>query len=201
MTKKLKTALLGGTFNPPHIAHINIAKYVCSKLLYERVIFMPSYISPHKEPINNINAIDRYNMTLLATQNYSQFYVENYELNQKSVSYTINTIEYIYKTYKDIEDRLTLVIGSDLIFDFDKWYKAESISDKVDIIAISRTTDKNIEDENIEKYKIKLVYIDYMDISSTIIRQKIYSDDNDIVKNMLDENVYHYIKEHGLYLK
>ena len=196
--KKLKTAILGGTFNPPHIAHINIAKYVCSQLSYQRIIFVPSYISPHKEPINNISIEDRYNMTALAIKDYNQFYIEDYEINQKSVSYTINTIEHIYKTYEDIEDRLALIIGSDLIADFDKWSKSKDIADKVDIIAISRTNADKIEDINIEKYKMKLLYIDYMNISSTIIREKIYSDD-DITKNMLDQKVYDYIKEHNLY--
>ncbi len=196
--KKLKTAILGGTFNPPHIAHINIAKYVYSQLSYQRIIFIPSYISPHKEPINNISIEDRYNMTTLAIKDYSQFSIEDYEINKKSVSYTINTIEHIYKTYEDIEDRLTLIIGSDLIADFDKWHKAKDIADKVDIIAISRTNADKIEDINIEKYKMKLLYIDYMNISSTIIRKKIYSND-DVAKNMLDKKVYDYIKKHNLY--
>ncbi len=194
---KLKTAILGGSFNPIHKAHIKIAEYICEKLAYDRVIFVPSFISPHKEAFDYIKPIDRFNMTKIAIKNQPNFIIDDYELAEQAVSYTINTIEHIYQKYNDIEGSLTLLIGSDLIDEFHKWYKAEEIAKRVDIIVVSRTEDKVVEHENIIKYNMKLVYIDYIDISSTMIRNNI--DNPSIIGEMLDDDVYRYMKENNLY--
>lgn len=196
--KKLKTAILGGSFNPIHNGHIKIAQYICNSFGYERIIFIPSFISPHKNPFDYIKPIDRFNMTKIAITNYQNFVIDDYELNEQAISYTINTIKHIYQKYDDIESKLTLIIGSDLIADFDKWYKASDIAKEVDIIALSRTEDKKVEHKNIEKYNMHLVYIDYIDIASTTIRENI--DNPSIIKEMLDANVYKYMKENNLYI-
>lgn len=196
--KKIKTAILGGSFNPIHKAHIQIAKYICTTFGHERIIFVPSFISPHKEEFDYIKPIDRFNMTKIAIENYPNFVIDDYELKQEAISYTINTIDHIYKKYNDIEGQLTLIIGSDLIADFDKWHKASEISSSVNIIVLSRSKDKNIKHENIAKYNMKLTYIDYIDISSTTIRDNI--NNKAIIETMLDEKVYKYMKEHNLYI-
>ncbi len=196
--KKLKTAMLGGSFNPIHKGHIKIARYICETFNYDRIIFIPSFISPHKSPFDYIKPIDRFNMTAIAIEDYPNFIIDDYELIEQSVSYTINTIEHIYQKYNDIEGILALIIGSDLIADFDKWHKASDIAKAVDIIAVSRTEDKIVEHENIEKYNMNLVAIDYIDISSTMIRKNILS--RDFITTMLDKNVYEYMKEHNLYI-
>ncbi len=195
--KKLKTAILGGSFNPIHKAHIDIAKYICNTFAYERIIFVPSFISPHKEEFDYIKPIDRFNMTKIAIENYPNFIIEDYELKQEAISYTINTIEHIYQKHGDIDGMLTLIIGSDLIADFDKWKKASEIASRVNIVVLSRTKDETIEHENIAKYNMKLFYIDYIDISSTMIRENM--NNKAIIETMLDKNVYQYIKANNLY--
>ncbi len=84
-----------------------------------------------------------------------------------------------------------------MIADFDKWHKANEIASCVDIIVLSRTKDNNIEHENIAKYNMKLAYIDYINISSTMIRENI--NNKNTIKTMLDKNVYKYIKDNNLY--
>ncbi len=193
----LKTAILGGSFNPIHIGHTEIACRICDQLGYERVIFVPSFISPHKSEFDYIKPIDRFNMTKIAIEYDSRFVIDDYELLSGSISYTINTIEHIYNSYSDIAGKLTLIIGSDLIADFDKWYEASEIAKRVDIVSLSRTKNQSIDHINIDKYNMRLIYIDYIDISSTMIRENM--NNTSIIKTMLDEKVYNYIKANNLY--
>lgn len=197
---KIKTAILGGTFNPPHNGHLHIAKSASDILGYERIIFIPNYIPPHKDSDNKIEAEDRLVMTSLAAEHDSRFVIEKYEIEKEGVSYTIDTVNYIYEKYKDISGKLGVIFGSDLISDFHLWKNAKALSEKTKLIAFGR------ENEDIKKkytniiceYNITVLDSDFLDISSTMIRS--YIKEGRSVKCLLPENVLDYIKKHGLYI-
>ncbi len=98
--KKLKIVIMGGTFNPPHLAHLICAEEVYDTLKFDKVIFIPSARPPHKNSNDIIDPHHRYMMTCLATKDNPHFEVSRIELDRPGRSYTIETVKEIKKIYK-----------------------------------------------------------------------------------------------------
>ncbi len=194
----MKIAILGGTFDPPHLGHLILADTVITNCNYDNVIFIPAKIPPHKTISGEASNEDRLNMLKLSIENDERFLLDEYELNNDSVSYTINTLNYLYDNYKNIEGKIGLIIGADLIKDFHKWREPERISEIADIIVVNREDNDNLYRENIEKYNIKVIMAPRIDISSSLIRNRIKEKKG--FKYFVTKKVYDYIIERKLYL-
>lgn len=139
MSKKLKIAVLGGSFNPIHIGHLALADEVCTSLHYDKVIFVPSLNSPHKEMDCALPASERLKMVRLACKGDSRFFVEDCEILRGGVSYTYQTLEFLEKKYKNVlSEKLGLILGSDLFSGFHLWKNAQEISEKATLILAKR---------------------------------------------------------------
>ncbi|WP_258075207.1 nicotinate-nicotinamide nucleotide adenylyltransferase [Brachyspira murdochii] len=103
----MKIAILGGSFDPPHIGHLILADTVMTNCNYDKVIFIPAKTPPHKNISGKVSNDDRLNMLKLSIENDERFLLDEYELNNEGVSYTINTLNYLYKNY-DIEKKSVL---------------------------------------------------------------------------------------------
>lgn len=193
----MKIAILGGTFDPPHLGHLILADTVITNCNYDKVIFIPAKIPPHKNISGEVSNEDRLNMLKLSIENDERFLLDEYELNNDSVSYTINTLNYLYKNY-NIEGKIGLIIGADLIKDFDKWREPERIAEISDITVVNREDDKNLYKENIDKYNIKVIMAPRIDISSSLIRNTIKEKKG--FRYFVKEKVYDYIVSKKLYL-
>lgn len=193
----MKIAILGGTFDPPHLGHLILADTVITNCNYDKVIFIPAKIPPHKNISGEVSNEDRLNMLKLSIENDERFLLDEYELNNDSVSYTINTLNYLYKNY-DIEGKIGLIIGADLIKDFDKWREPEKIAEISNITVVNREDDKNLYKENIDKYNIKVIMAPRIDISSSLIRNRIKEKKG--FRYFVKEKVYDYIVSKKLYL-
>ncbi|WP_300369631.1 nicotinate (nicotinamide) nucleotide adenylyltransferase [Brachyspira sp.] len=195
----MKIAILGGTFDPPHLGHLILADTVITNCNYDSVIFIPAKIPPHKNISGEASNQDRLNMLKLSIEHDERFLLDEYELNNDKISYTINTLNYLYKNYKnDIEGKIGLIIGADLIKDFHKWREAEKISEIADIIVVNREDNDNLYKENINKYNIKVIMAPRIDISSSIIRKRIKEEKG--FRYFVVKKVYDYIIEKKLYL-
>lgn len=168
----MRIAILGGTFDPPHLGHLILADTVITNCDYDKVIFIPTKIPPHKNISGEASNEDRLNMLKLSILNDERFLLDEYELNNEGVSYTINTLDYLYKNY-DIEGKIGLIIGADLVKDFDKWREPERIAAISDITVVNREDDENLYKANIDKYNIKIIMAPRIDISSSLIRNRI----------------------------
>ena len=150
MSKKLKIAVLGGSFNPIHIGHLALADEVCISLHYDKVIFVPSLNSPHKEMNCALPAKERLKMVKLACKNDRRFIVEDCEILRGGVSYTYQTLEFLEKKYKNVlSEKLGLILGSDLFSGFHLWKNAEEISEKANLILAKRPKESQ-ETENFQ---------------------------------------------------
>ena len=96
-----KIGVLGGTFDPIHLGHIEIAKKSFEYLNLDLIIFVPCGIPPHKSTSNLSDSSHRINMTNIAIQNYDNFIVSNYETSQKDTSYTVDTLAHFKKFFDD----------------------------------------------------------------------------------------------------
>ena len=192
----MKIAILGGTFDPPHLGHLILAETVLKELNYDKVLFIPSKIPPHKNISGEVSNEDRLNMLKLSIEDDKRFSFDDYELKNEGISYSIKTLNYLYQNY-NIDGKIALIIGADLIKNFHKWKEPEKISELTNIVAVNREENDNLDKENIEKYNIKIIIAPRIDISSTLIRERIKK--NKAFRYFLNNKVYDYIISNKLY--
>ena len=192
----MKIAILGGTFDPPHLGHLILAETVLKELNYDKVLFIPSKIPPHKNISGEVSNEDRLNMLKLSIEDDKRFSFDDYELKSEGISYSIKTLNYLYQNY-NIDGKIALIIGADLIKNFHKWKEPEKISELANIVAVNREENDNLDKENIEKYNIKIIIAPRIDISSTLIRERIKK--NKAFRYFLNNKVYNYIISNKLY--
>lgn len=174
-----------GTFNPIHEAHLRMAEFAISNYGFEKIIFIPSYIPPHKELNRNL-AKHRINMVKLATQNNPRFEVSDIEYKNEGKSYSLFTVKEITKQY-NILGKLNFLIGTDAFDRIDSWYKADELKNLVHFIVFPR----GVEIQEKDDWDYELASLDYLNVSSTDIRKK----HNDRIKEVKD-----YIEKNDLYM-
>ena len=174
-----------GTFNPIHIAHLKMAQFALEKYGFEKVIFIPSYIPPHKQVDSNL-AKHRFNMVRLAIENNSKFEISDIEYQFEGKSYTLITVKKIKAIYH-IEDRLNFIIGTDAFKNIKTWYKVDELKDLVHFIVFPRGEDI-INPEDYAGYDYELVNCEKLDISSTDLRKNHNDGTTTEVKEYIFEN-------------
>ena len=197
-----KYGIMGGTFNPIHLAHLYIAYEAKEQLNLDKVIFIPAGNPPHKKNNGIIDAEYRYNMVKKAIDGYEDFIISDYEVNKNGYSYTYETLKYLKNKYYDTE--IFFISGGDSLMDIEKWREPEQVLKNCTFVAFNRGVyTKEILSEQKkkleEKYKCKITLLDVVDIdiSSSIIRKRIQ--DGKRVDFFLSKEVKDYIEENALY--
>lgn len=192
----MKIGILGGSFNPPHKMHLEIARELINKQYVDKVIYVPTG-SKYKYKNNLLPDKNRLEMLQIATKNDDFLEVSDYELKE-DVVYTYETLDYFKKLYP--EDLIYFICGTDNLSYMDKWKNGLEILSNYKILVIKRDTD-NIDDilNKFKKYKDNIIISDVEPnaVSSTEIRNKLKNDDS--VDGLIDEEVLKYIKRNDLY--
>lgn len=166
MTKTQKIAIFGGSFDPPHFGHIDIVKNLEKK--FDRVIVMPSYISPFKAEGNNASARLALCKKVFASQKTE---VSRYEIGKKGVSYSVDTAQYLSRK---IDGKLFWVIGSEELTRLNEWHDIDRLKKLVTFYVVARPeydiTEKALASLKKNKIKIKLAPFCGLDISSTRLK-------------------------------
>ena len=185
----MKISVYVGSFNPVHKGHIKVVKKILKEYV-DKVIIVPTMSYWNKN--NLISIKDRINMLKL------------YETKDIVIDNKNNNYEFTYQVLRNIQneyknDKIYLVIGDDLLKDFDKWKNVSEIL-KYNIIVIRRN---DIEESIYKKYEnynfIVKNKISSKEISSTIVRNMILNNNKDVLK-YIDLKVYDYIKRNNLYV-
>ncbi len=187
----MKIGILGGTFNPVHIGHLILAEEMREKLNLSRVIFVPTYLPPHKEKSDIADARHRYRMLRLAIKANKYFSVSDIEIRKRNLSYTIDTITEFKKIYAHGE--LYFISGSDLLKYLDAWKDLGEIIKMVKFIVATRP---GYPLEKIPSY-ISTVAIRAVDISAFEVRACVK--ENKSFRYLVPEAVFKYINKHKLY--
>lgn len=187
----MKIGILGGTFNPIHIGHLILAEEVREKLKLDRIIFVPTYLPPHKDNSDIALAKDRYNMIRLAIKKNKYFFVSNIEIKRNGKSYTIDTIKEFNKVYP--EDELYFITGSDLLKYLDDW---KDLNDIIKMVKFIVATRPGYPLEKIPSY-IATVAIRAVDVSAFEIREAVK--ENKSFRYLVPETVFNYINKKRLY--
>ncbi|MDR2783676.1 MAG: nicotinate (nicotinamide) nucleotide adenylyltransferase [Treponema sp.] len=172
----MRVAILGGSFNPVHIGHLALADAVISTLRYDRVIFVPAFVSPFKPDADIENSQDRLDMLVLSIAGDPRLTVDDCELRRKGVSYTSSTVGDIIGRYCP-DGKPGLVIGDDLAPDFTQWYKSDEILEKADVIIAGRIYKEGM-DAPVFPFPHTALDNGIMDISSSNVRERIAQDKN-----------------------
>ncbi|MBU0927606.1 MAG: nicotinate (nicotinamide) nucleotide adenylyltransferase [Spirochaetes bacterium] len=134
----MRLLVVGGTFNPLHIGHLMLAEEVASEFGYDRVALVPSFIPPHKAVSGDPGPEARLAMVSAAVSGDPLYVVEGCELRRGGVSYTVDTLDHIARSY-GLEGKPGLVIGDDLAAGFAQWRDPEGVCERSDLIVARRT--------------------------------------------------------------
>lgn len=133
----MKIGIFGGSFNPPHMGHINCLTTVQKKAGLDKVFVVPSCQSPLKTPIEGPTPEQRLDMIKLAIQGFgSQFEVDEQEIVRGGTSYTVDTLKSYAKKYK--ADDIYLIVGADHLESFDSWKDYKQILKEANLIIATR---------------------------------------------------------------
>lgn len=196
--------IFGGTFNPPHLAHKRLAIEAAKIAELDKVIVIPSYMPPHKIANELLSGKDR--MELCRRTFFEDiFEISDIELNREGKSYTIDTVKELSSKLGD--SRLFLIIGSDMLLSFHKWFCYEEILEYVTLVVVSRENeiDATILSDyaktvlGLEEEKEEIIILDLPPevLSSTRIRELIEKGES--TDGMLTEKAREYIAQKGFY--
>ena len=199
----MRTAMFGGSFNPIHNGHIDIAAEVREKYGLDRVLFMVANDPPHKKIADGVKADVRYEMTRLALENHGDLEPCDLELKRQGKSYTVDTLEILHEMYPD--DRIFCIVGADMLLSIDTWHNAPELLKRAEFIAVGRPDSGG---EAAMNEKVKALEADYgakvyisgivgPDISSTAIRERV--EDWRPITDLVPLKVAEYIYQNGLY--
>ncbi len=133
----MRIAVYGGSFNPPHIGHAEAALSVYRELLPDIFLIIPDNIPPHKDmAAGSPTAEQRMELCRLAFRNIPGAQVSDMELRRSGRSYTADTVAQLRERYP--EDQLILVMGSDMLLSFEKWYRFEYLLENCALAVVSR---------------------------------------------------------------
>lgn len=195
-----RLAVMGGTFDPIHYAHLLIAEDVRRRFELPQVVFMPSGSPPHKKDYEVSSAQDRYIMSLLATSDNPQFAVSRMELDRPGPSYTIDTIRQLKAKIGD-QAQVSWVTGADAVLEILTWHEADAILEEAQILAVPRPGfDLSRLDETLgaeRASKVTIIDAPVTGISSTMIRERVRAGES--IRYLTARAVIDYISKRGLY--
>lgn len=212
----MKLGILGGTFNPIHIAHLRIAEEVRERCGLDKILFIPAATPPHKELAGDIPFDDRHAMVAAAIEGHPDFMVTDLENRRSGKSYSVHTLELLREEYPDAE--FYFIIGMDSYRSLGIWKDFPRLFELTNLVVASRPGSPCEDpvgllpvviqgqfcyDENAHMLRHQsghiVIFLEetYLDISSTHIRQLVA--DGRSVRYLVPAGVEHYIYQHGLY--
>jgi len=193
----INKAILGGTFDPIHNAHINVAYEALERFNLQEVIFIPAGNPPHKI------AYIRYEMVKLAIEKERRFSISDFEIKAEGLSYTYKTLKHFKE--KEPETNWYFITGEDCLSYLEHWKHIDEIFNMCNFVIFSREGFKKREEiikkkkSILEEYGKKILFMDasILDISSTKIRNRIK--ERKEVSFYIPDEVYKFILKNNLY--
>lgn len=186
-----KIGIFGGSFDPPHNAHVDIAKLVTEQIPLDLLFFVPSYRSPLQVKPPLASAQHRLAMINMIAENNPNWEVLTFEVDQKRPVTSYETTKYLIGL--EPQARYYLIIGGDQAANLGQWYKWENLTELVQVVCVSR--DNTSPPPQINEKLLNITFASQL--SSSYIRELIQS--GGATDSVLPGAVQSYIREHRLY--
>ena len=159
----MKIAIFGGSFDPVHIGHKIIVKEALKVLNIDKLIIVPTYLNPLKKDFL-FTPKTRFELLKKVFKDNSKVEISDFEINQKKLSYTYETIRYIKTLYNP--SKIYFIIGEDNLRSLHKWHNIDELKNNLEFVVAKR------KGYNLLSEEFKTLDVD-VDISSTKLREKL----------------------------
>lgn len=193
MTRRI--GVLGGTFDPPHVAHLALAESARVSLELDQVWFIPAGRPPHKRDHPVSPARVRLALLKRALAGLSQFRVLPVEIRRRGPSYTVDTLEELCLRYPGVE--WWLLIGSDMLRDLPNWRNPERVIELAGIAAMDRPGHAARWPARLPRRRFRRIDAPRLDISSSELRRRVQR--GAPIRFLVPEAVETYIRRQRLY--
>ncbi len=196
--RRLRLGVLGGSFDPPHLAHLAIASAALEALCLERVLFVPAAAPPHKDSSRRTPAAVRLEMVELAVADDERFAVSSIEIDEGLV-YTCDTLAALSRRFPEYD--IVFLLGSDSLCDFDSWRNPEEILRLASLaVALRPGDDIELVRSEIRRWgadRITLLDLPQREISSSDLRE--WAAAGRTLRAHVPPAVEEFVVERGLY--
>lgn len=197
-----KVGIMGGTFDPIHNGHLLIAQNALETLELDEILFVPSGTPWLKDVSKVLSKKERVSMTGLAIENNPNFALSTIEIDREGNSYSYETLEILRKNNPQVD--YYFILGADSLLEIETWKNPDKLMKSCTLLtAVRDDFDKDRLNEQIEYLKqkydahIQLLPTSRMDISSTMIREKVKNGQS--IRYMLPDAVIDYIEKRSIY--
>ena len=220
MDKRKRIAIYGGTFDPVHVGHVEVAKRVSKLFEIDELLFVPAQVAPHKLTSEVTPALHRYAMLALATQDNDRLCVSTFEIEAPNRRYTVDTLAHFASEYEAFAD-LFFVMGADSWAEITTWREWERLLTMVNHIVVTRpgyevtlgTGTRSCPAEVVDlrggsamppivkeaKGKVFITDVVELDISATEIRRAARANRRDLLAELVTSPVAAYVAKYNLY--
>ncbi|MFZ0379004.1 MAG: nicotinate-nucleotide adenylyltransferase [Solirubrobacteraceae bacterium] len=197
----MRIGILGGTFNPPHLAHLICAQEAFLQLGLDRVVLIPARIPPHKPVEEEPGPEHRLELCRLATQgDEHRFEVSDVEIAREGPSYTVDTLQELRSSAPDHE--LFLIVGGDIAAGLTDWREPERVLSFATLAIAKRRGTSRVDVDNALRAlrggeRAQFFRMPRIAISSTMLRERVRAGDS--IRYYTPDPVISYIDRHHLY--
>ena len=198
----MKKGIMGGSFNPIHIAHLILGETARTDFSLDEVLFMPSGVSYMKDLSVMARKVHRLKLCELACRDNPHFTVSSMEIDREGNTYTADTLKDLHE--KEPETEWFFILGADSLFSIESWQRVEEVFRLSTILAAYRNgTDMGALHEKAmdlqERFGTRILFLSSpeMQISSTDIRRRIREGRS--IKYYVPDICIDYMKEYGLF--
>lgn len=199
----MKLAMFGGSFDPIHNGHVQLAGAFTEKLGLDKILIMPTYLPPHKQKKTSVTPQQRLEMCRLAFKDQSDVIISDIEIKRQGASYTYMTLLELSELYSGGE--LFLITGADMFMTIHQWKEPQIIFEKAVICGVPRDKDDIAALKKQQEYlaglgaRSEILDAGVMTVSSTEIRNRIRNGMS--IAGLVPDAVEEYIMDNGLYLE
>jgi len=212
-----RVAIYGGTFDPVHNGHLEVARRVLKLFELDEVILVPACVPPHKRNANITSAFHRFAMLALATEADRQLRVSTVELDAPELPYAVETVDRM----KNVSARMFFLIGADSWSEISTWHEWQKLLTMCDLIVVTRPgyeinsiatpTAELVDLRSVEanqisemlkhdrKPRVFITNVAMIDVSATRIRVAVRTNDEAGLQTMVPPAVARYIDKYNLY--
>ena len=192
--------ILGGSFNPPHLGHLAVARQARDQLDLERVLLMPAHSPPHKHREQDPGPEHRLRMCRLAVDSLPGLSACALEIERGGTSYTIDTLRAVHAG--NPQARLTFIVGADMARTLPTWREPQALLELADLAVAERDGGEREELLDVlatlsPRGRLEVLDMPPVEVSSSLVRARVAR--GDPVESLVGAPVASYISEHRLY--